>query len=146
MLLTRTLALIALAAPAAAWEASSQGPVCFLTHEDEGSLVEVSHDPRRDLAYAIRLDNREAPWAAAPVFAIRFEGPSRLTISTDRHTLSANDEALTVMDSGFGNVLDGIEFNQIGIAILGEQSLAFPLKGAAPAVQAFRACSETPTT
>ncbi len=146
MPLIRTLAMVALAAPAAAWEARTDGPVCLLIHEEDNARVEVSHDPRRDLAYAIRLENLEEAWGEAPVFAIRFEGPSRLTISTDRHTLSANDTALTVTDHGFGNVLDGIEFNQIGIAILGDQSLAFPLSGAAPAVQAFRACTDAPTT
>lgn len=42
-------------------------------------------------------------------------------------------------DRGFGNVLDGLEFNETATALLGDQAVVLSLEGAAPAVQSFRA-------
>lgn len=124
--------------PAAAWEATSIPPVCLLTHETDNAEIVVSYDPRQSLPYGMRLARKDGNWVGGPVFAMRFDGPGRLTISTDQHSLSGPD--LTVSDSGFGNVLNGLEFNHVAIAILGEQSLVLPLAGAAPEVQKFRVC------
>jgi hypothetical protein len=44
-------------------------------------------------------------------------------------------------DSGFGNVLDGLEFNNIATATLGNEAVTFGLENADPAVRAFRACT-----
>ncbi|MEM9971307.1 MAG: hypothetical protein AAF762_09445 [Pseudomonadota bacterium] len=135
------IALAFLAAPAHAWEAFSDGPVCVLSHDMEAASVAVTHDPRRALPYAIEV-RRAEPWPLAPTFAMRFDGPGRLTISTDRHSLSDENRALTVMDRGFGNVLTGLEANFVAIAVLGNEALAIPLTGAKPEVAKFRACAQ----
>ena len=76
-----------------------------------------------------------------PIFAIRFDGPRGLTISTDRHVILDDGATLTVTDRGFGNVLNGLEFNDTATALLGDRAVAFALDGAGPAVRAFRACT-----
>ena len=134
----RALAFLLLATPAAAWEASREGPVCLLTHETEDATVTVSHDLRLAVPYAIDLTHAEG-WQPGPVFAIRFDGPGRRTISTDRHQLA--DRTLTVTDTGFGNVLDGIALNVVAIAATGETAIVIPLAGAAPEVEKFKACA-----
>ena len=48
---------------------------------------------------------------------------------------------MTVKDSGFGDVFDGLEFNDTAIAILGNESVTFGPANAGPAVRAFRACT-----
>lgn len=131
-------ALLLTATPALAWQASSS-PVCELTHDGENGDLQVTYDPAiPEYAIAITPDR---PWSPGPVFAIRFDGPQDLTITTTRHTLSDGGGTLTVTDSGFGNVLDGLEFNDTAIAILGDQVVTFALEEAAPAVQEFRACA-----
>ena len=80
------LALVLTAAPATAWEFSAS-PVCELLHEDAETTVRVTYDPRAEDPYAIAV-TRSAPWPDGPVFAIRFDGPRGLTISTDRHRRS----------------------------------------------------------
>lgn len=137
--------LLLVAAPATAWEASSDGPVCRLDHELKDGNVTVSYDPRKDQPYAIDLDRQNGPWADAPVFALRFDGPGQRTISTDRHQLSDGNDRLTVTDKGFGNVLSGLATNFVAIAMLGEQSLIIPLTGAAPEVERFVNCITTPS-
>ena len=44
---------------------------------------------------------------------------------------------MTVKDSGFGNVLGGLEFNNTATAILGNEAVTFGLENAGPAVRAF---------
>lgn len=134
----RAVALLLLASPAAAWEASREGPVCYLTHSTEEATVTVSHDITKDVPYAIDL-TRAAGWDAHPVFAIRFDGLGPRTITTDRHQV--DDTTLTVTDTGFGNVLDGIALNFVALATTGETALVIPLEGAAPEVEKFKACA-----
>jgi hypothetical protein len=138
----RALVLILLASPASAWEFTPT-PVCTLTHATADASVTVTYDPRRPEPYAIRID-RTAPWPKAPVFSIDYAGPRALVISTTRHQLSDGGTAVTVTDEGFGNVLDGLEFNTTATAILGDARVPFPLDGAAGPVQDFRACTEAP--
>lgn len=134
-----TAALLALLpAPALAWDFSPV-PVCTLTHRDAAAEVTVTFDPALP-EYAIAITLAEGTWDAAPVFAIAFEGGAALTISTDRHALSDGGATLTVRDSGFGNVLNGMEFNARARAGAGTTLIDIPLDGAAPAVQAFRRC------
>jgi hypothetical protein len=134
------LTLTLLATPAAAWEFSPT-PVCTLSHETPEASVTVTHDPRQPEPYAIAVTT-QGGWPEAPVFSIRFDGPRGNTISTPRHRLSADGTTLTVTDRGFGNVLDGLEFNDSATATAGGASVTLPLDGAAPAVQAFRACAD----
>ena len=134
-----------LAAPLHAWEARVEGPVCLLHYSDAEADVTVSYDPRREQPYGIALTRIGDAWSDAPVFAMRFDGPGGLTISTDRHTLSNGDATLSVTDTGFGNVLRGLEANHVATALLGEKSMVLPLAGAAEEVARFRACATTPT-
>lgn len=135
-------AFFLLALPAQAWEFTPV-PICTLSHETADASVTVTWDPRQPEPYAIRID-RAVPWPDAPVFSIDYAGSRPLTISTSRHRLSDGGTALTVTDRGFGNVLDGLEFNATATASLGEAQAPFPLDGAAEPVRAFRACTEAP--
>lgn len=143
--MTRLLCLAILATliagPGAAWRYAPKGDLCRLLHDEPQARVTVTYDPRADL-YAIAIERYMATWPEAPVFSIAFEGARGLTISTDRHVLSKGRAAVTVTDTGFGNVLDGIEFNSHATARLGPESVRVDLDGAAPEVAKFRACTE----
>lgn len=139
----RRLALLfaCLATPAGAWEFTPV-PVCTL-REDGPVEIEVTFDPRREIPYAITVTAPE-PWPDAPVFGLRFDGPRGLTITTPRHTLSPDGRSLTVTDRGFGNVLDGLEYNIAATAFTGDASRRFSLDGARDPVRDFRACIAAP--
>ncbi|MEL7097291.1 MAG: hypothetical protein AAGM84_00545 [Pseudomonadota bacterium] len=136
----RLLALLILAAPAAhAWE-FSPSPICTLTHAEDGAEITVTYDHGSQL-YAVDVT---APygWPDAPAFSMRFDGPRPNTISTARHQTQGN--TLTVTDTGFGNVLDGLEFNRSATAFTQTAAVTFSLDGAAEPVQRFRDCTKTP--
>ena len=76
---------------------------------------------------------------------MQFSGPQPLSISTGQHQLSNGGRTVTVVDSGFGNVLNGLQFNQTATTILGDAQIVLPLADAADAVAAFRACDMLPT-
>lgn len=141
----RVFALIALATatPAFGWEFSPT-PVCTLSDRTAEASISVTYDPRQSEPYAISV-SRQMPWPDGAIFAFVFEGSRSLTITTNRHSLSENGRTLTVTDRGFGNVLDGLEFNRTATALLQDIAVAFPLDGAAPEVQAFRACADAPS-
>jgi len=134
--LALTLCLATL--PARAWEFEPL-PVCTLRHDGDTLNVVLTYDPSREDAYAIAL-TRAAPWPDAPLFGLRFDGPLGLLITTDRHVLSEGGRTLTVTDRGFGNVLNGLEFNLAATALTGPVAETVSLDGAAGPVQAFRAC------
>lgn len=137
--IARAVAVILLsAAPALAWE-TRPGRVCELIHDGENAFVRVTYDPAI-AQYAIEVRTVE-PWPGGPIFAMRFDGPRGLTITTDRHIVSDGGQSLTVTDSGFDNVLNGLEFNHTATALLGDRAVPVSLDGAAPAVQEFRACA-----
>lgn len=129
-----------LPAPALAWEFRPD-PICTLTHAAEAVQVVVTHDPAQG-EYAIALTLPEGAWPPSPAFHIAFAGDRSLTIGTGQHALSDAGRTLTVRDTGFGNVLDGIEFNARALAWSGAQAAEIGLEGAGPAVRAFRACAE----
>lgn len=131
-------ALALITGSAQAWETRTTH-ICELVHDDGNASVRVTYDPAIP-EYAIEITLPEA-WTGSPVFAMRFDGPRANTISTSRHVISGNRSTLSVNDSGFGNVLNGLEFNRTATAILGEQSVTVGLDGAAPAVRQFRACT-----
>lgn len=135
------LVLLFSASPAMAWDAFLQGPICVLYHEFDTARIEVTHDPRETQSYSIEITRTDTAWEPASVFSIRFEGPSTLTISTDWHQLTPDNSTVSVSDSGFGNLLDGLELSHFAIAILGDQTLAMPLIGAASEVAKFRNCT-----
>lgn len=137
-----TLLALALPLPATAWEASSEAGLCLLRHQEPGHTVELTFDPSGPL-YTITLSGEEA-WPEASVFAMQFNGPRPIFIQTGAQVLSADRRALTVADRGFGNVLDGLQFNRTARASLGTREVQISLDGAAPAVEAFRTCGTAP--
>jgi hypothetical protein len=69
-----------------------------------------------------------------------FAGERPISIQTNRFTLSNDGRSLTVKDRGFGNVLNGLEFNARAYAMLGDTTVGISLDGINPAITAFRAC------
>lgn len=132
-----------MAAPARAWEAGVDGGLCTLTHSEGDISVRLTFDPSVPL-YTITLTASD-PWPVAPEFAMQFDGAQPLTIRTDQHVLSPDRRSLSVSDRGFGNVLDGLQFNATAQGLSGPASVAVSLDGAAPEVAAFRACGQVPT-
>jgi len=129
--------------PATAREAGSEGTICTLTHAQDGAAVRLTFDPTVPL-YTIAVAGPD-PWPVAPEFSMTFEGARPNTIRTQRHVLTPDLGTLRVSDRGFGNVLDGLEFNTLARATSGAVTVAISLEGAAPAVRAFRACGQTPS-
>ena len=135
--------LVLLASPAHAWQAGYEGRICTLSHSGPAADVRLTYDPAGPL-YTITVTTPD-PWPEAPVFGIRFDGARALTITTDRHARDATGHSLTVTDRGFSNVLDGMEFNETATAFAGPARAPVDLTGAAPEVQAFRACATLPS-
>lgn len=142
MRLVFVLALLT-APPADAWEFSAS-PVCTLSHSAPDLDVELTYDPRRPAAYSIALTTT-VPWPDAQVFGLRFLGGREITITTDRQTVSDGGRTLSVRDQGFGNVLNGLEFNATANAFIGGMVRQVSLDGAAEPVQEFRACTSQPS-
>jgi hypothetical protein len=131
------LLLALLPAPALAWEVEI-GPICTLSHATADADVVLTYDPARPW-YSITITQQTA-WPDAPIFSMEFVGPAPNRISTGRHGFSADRLAIRAEDRGFGNVLDGLQYNEVAYAIAGEVRVAFPLAGAADAVALFRVC------
>lgn len=138
-----TICLVLLASPAAAWEFTAT-PVCTVLEDTASLSIRVTFDPSLPQPYAITL-TRPEPWPESETFGLRFDGPAALTIGTARHRLSADGKTLTVTDTGFDNVLDGLACNATATALAGETQVPFDLTGARPAVEAFRACNVVPS-
>ncbi len=128
-----------LATPATAWEATV-GSICTLSHDTSTAEIFLTYDPAQPL-YTLTITRKTEGWTQAPWFAMRFDGPNPIEIATPRHVLSENAESLTVTDTGFGNVLDGLEYNQTAYAFTQDKLTEFPLDGAAPQVRIFRDCA-----
>jgi len=54
--------------------------------------------------------------------------------------ISNDGRSLSVSDTGFGNVLDGVQFNALMLATVGDQGITIPLAGAAGPMADFRTC------
>ena len=128
--------------PAVAWKFTPK-PVCTLSDVAASASVKVTYDPREPEPYAISVTSA-APWPGTPVFSMRFDGPRGMTISTTHQKLSNGDRTLTVTDTGFDNVLNGLEFNNTATALAGTTAIPFLLDGVAPEMKAFRACVAAP--
>lgn len=132
------LAFLLLATPATAWEFSAL-PVCTLTDTSDAGEIIVTYDAEIT-EYAVTVTLPNGTWPSDPTFGMAFAGERPISIQTDRYTLSNDGRSLTVKDRGFGNVLNGLEFNTRAYAILGDTTIGFSLSGIGPAVSAFRAC------
>lgn len=131
-------AFILCASPAAAWE-FTETDVCILSHSDPAAEVTIIYDPAQPL-YTITLTRPEKAWPAGPDFRIRFDGNRPISIGTTRQVISDAGRTVSVSDVGFGNVLDGVEFNALMFATIGDQGVSIPLAGAEGPMADFRAC------
>lgn len=131
------LVLISLASPVVAWD-FTQTPLCTVTHEETDLSFEMTYDPGLP-EYALHLTLKDGNWPTGTVFSLRFEGPAGLTISTNRHVIDG--DTLSVTDRGFGNVLNGLQFNGRAVAVIGTSEFPISLDGAAPSIEAFRDCN-----
>lgn len=127
---------------ASAWEAGRMGSVCTLTHQEDGSEVRLTYDPSGPI-YTISW-TIEGTWPAG-TFAIRFDGAQPNTITTLRQVVSPDGRVVSVVDQGFGNVLDGLRYNETATAALGDVTSTVSLNGAAPEVEDFLACEQAPS-
>ena len=131
------LLLILLPLQAQAWT-FTPGLICRLSHETADAKIELTYDPAKPL-YSVTV-SRAAPLPNVEPFTMRFIGPAGRVISTRSHTFSDGNTAVTAQDTGFGNVLDGLQFNDTAEAILGTTTIQFPLDGATEPTAQFRAC------
>ena len=132
------LALLLLTTPAQAWEFSAT-PICTLTDTQEAGTLTVTYDASLP-EYAIAITLAEGTWPDAATFGMAFAGRDALSIGTDRHELSDEGRTLTVRDRGFGNVLNGLEYNSRAYAMAGDVTVGFDLAGINPAMARFRDC------
>jgi hypothetical protein len=137
------IALLLLATPALAWDFTAT-PACTILNDTPTLQVRVTYDPSLPEPYAITL-TRPDPWPMSDTFGLSFNGPAEMTIGTSRHQLSNEGRTLTVTDTGFGNVLDGLAYNVTATALAGETAVPFDLTGARTAVEAFKACGVVPS-
>jgi hypothetical protein len=132
------LVLCLLPLPSFAWTFSPE-PICTLSHDTQSTQIVLTYDPTQPL-YTLSITLRSELWAPSPDFGMTFDGPAPLTIGTSRHQI--NGASLTVADSGFGNVLDGLQYNFAALAFTRNQKVVMSLSDAAPEVQKFRNCPE----
>ncbi len=132
--------LILLASPAAAWEFRAT-PICTLAETGDAGNLTVTYDASLP-EYTITITLPDATWPDAPAFAMGFAGDRPINIQTDRHSRSADGRSLTVKDTGFGNVLNGLEFNMRVYASSGDMTIGFDLTGITPAIRDFRNCPD----
>ncbi len=132
------LALLMMVGPAYSWEFTIDD-LCRLRHDTGAVQVEVTYDPAAP-EYAIHI-TRETAWPAAEAFGIRFSGARPNTIVTDRQVITNEGRTVSVYDSGFGNVLNGLQFNETASALLGDALVDVRLDGAADPVAEFRTCT-----
>lgn len=131
-------AFLLLATPAAAWEFSAS-PICTLTNASAEGEITVTYDASLP-EYTVTVTLPAGAWPSDPTFGMAFAGERPNTIQTNFFTRSADGRSLTVRDRGFGNVLNGLQFNTRAYAILGDTTVGFALDGIGPAIEAFRDC------
>lgn len=135
MLRLSALAVL-LASPANAWE-FSPSPLCTL--QQAGPIaVTLTYDPM--LPEYVLTVTADTVWPTDLPFFMTFAGWRPDRIQTDRQTLSEDGRSLSVRDSGFGNVLDGMEFGALSQAGVGDQVVTMPTDGISGPMKAFRVC------
>lgn len=132
------------ATSAAAW-AFEETDICTVSHVSPELSVVLTYDPAA-VVYTITLSRPVVTWPQSESFRLRFDGARPLIIGTDRHQLSEDRHSISVSDSGFGNVLDGIQFNDAMIALVGDDEISLSTADADAAMQAFRACPTAPVS
>lgn len=137
-LMRTVFAFLLVTSPAAAWEFSAT-PICTLTETSEAGEITVTYDPAIT-EYTITVSLPQGRWPTDLVFGMAFANDRPISIQTDQHSISPDGRSITVKDRGFGNVLNGLEFNSRAYAILGDTSVSIDLAGIGPAITAFRDC------
>lgn len=132
-----SIALLTLTAPANAWEFTPGSP-CLLTSPPGDVAMALTYDPSAP-RYTVSITAPE-PWPKSQLFVMQFDGPIARQIGTNRHTLSDDGRTLTVTDSGFGNVLDGMAEGAQVVALAGDVAVVISLSGVKAPLAAFRAC------
>ncbi|MEO1638413.1 MAG: excinuclease ABC subunit B [Pseudomonadota bacterium] len=132
------LPFLFLTTPAAVWE-FTPSPICTLTETTADGTLTVTYDASLP-EYAIAITLAEGTWPRSLDFGMAFAGGNPVSIGTNRHQISSDGRTLTVTDRGFGNVLNGLEFNTRAYAMADEFTVGFPLEGIKPAITAFRDC------
>ncbi len=140
---TASLVFLTSSVCAHAWQFGVDEGLCTLDHTGAEAVVQLTFDPSLP-EYTISIQVSDT-WPEGAVFAMRFEGPQGNMISTGRHVLSEDGRTLSVSDRGFGNVLNGLEFNAFALAATGDRVVTLDLSGAAEEVAAFRACVTAPS-
>ncbi|MEM7269099.1 MAG: hypothetical protein AAF401_07580 [Pseudomonadota bacterium] len=137
------LLLLCLTFPTAAlaWE-FTPNPVCTLSHQSDEAALVITYDSAGPL-YQLDLTLTGENWADSPTFGMAFAGGQELSIGTGRHVIAG--DTLTVTDSGFGNVLNGLEFNSRVLSFTADRGVEFSLEGAPPEVRKFRDCMVDPS-
>ena len=116
-------------------------PICTLRHTAPESGIVITYDPATAL-YDLTVTLRSQIWEPSASFGMAFTGGAGLTIGTSQHR--TDGPRLSVSDRGFGNVLNGLEYNAQATAFTETQSAVFSLRGAAEPVRAFRSCTQAP--
>ena len=114
-------------------------PICRVTEKQDLLEINLTYDHATEI-YAIAFTKSEAPWEQGAQFSIRFEGPRPKLIRTNRHEFSADGYTLTASDTGFGNVLDGIQYNTLAAIQTGDERIFIQIHKSFPAMEAFRKC------
>ena len=133
-----TFLVLAPSLASASWR-FDETTACVITGETPETVVVVIHDYQAG-RYTIAVSQTGRTWVPGPDLSIAFQGGRELVIGTDQHFLSDEGDVLMVSDRGFGNVLDGMQFNQRMTIKTGDHSVEVNLNGAAPAVAEFRDC------
>ncbi len=126
--------------PAAAWEFSPD-PICTLSHQTAELEFIITHDVAAR-TYTLAITLQDTAWQPSPTFGVSYSGSMPINISTIQHRLSDDAKTLTVSDSGFDNVLNGLEFNHTATAMTQSQSLSVRTRGISKPMAAFRACPD----
>ncbi|WP_375265889.1 excinuclease ABC subunit B [Planktotalea sp.] len=115
-----------------AWE-FSPSPICTVTDNGSDTDLKLTYD---GALYTLELTHPEG-WTNAEIFAIRF-APNGPFIQTTLHQITGS--TLSVSDTGFGNVLTGLQNNVIAQALLGETIHEIALDGAFDPVEKLKNC------
>lgn len=144
MRMALTLITFFCASAAQAWVYDGRAD-CSVRHQTDKLGILLSYAPQTGL-YSIAITRWDKAWAGGNRFSMKFDGPKPIFITTDRHELAQNKTTVIASDTGFGNVLDGLEFNFVAAAQLGRERVTIPLKGAKSEIAKFRECAEDTAT
>lgn len=132
-----TLALTFLTTPAFAWDFTA-GAVCTLSDSTDTAEIILTFDPALP-RYTLSV-TADTAWPTGGTFVMAFANTRPAMIQTDRYVLSDDGMTLSVADSGFGNVLNGLEFGGQIRAAVGDQGVDLTSGGIAAQMEAFKNC------